>query len=62
MDALATAIVEGASLIKQIFTSASAEGNVTALDQEAALDTISSVVQNFAAFFTELISAIIGKL
>ena len=63
MDALATAIIEGASLIKQVFTSAAAEGNVTSvMDQETTLETLSSVVQNFAAFFTELISAIIGKL
>jgi hypothetical protein len=62
MDALATAIVEGASLIKQIFISTSAEGNITSLDQETAVEMLSSVVQNFATFFTELLSAIAGKL
>ena len=63
MEQLATAIVDGAHLVKQIFISAAnGEGNIVALDEEALLESISSIVQNLAAFLTQLVGEIIIKL
>ena len=63
MEELATAIVDGFNLIKQLFSSASAAGsNVAAIDHESLMESISSIVQNIAAFVTELAGAIITRI
>jgi hypothetical protein len=63
MEQLATAIVDGAHLIQQIFVAAAnGEGNIVALDQQTLLDGLSSIVQNMAAFLTQLVGEIIIKL
>lgn len=63
MEELATAIVDGASLIKQLFSSAAgAEGNIVAIDEATLWETMSTIVQNIAAFMTQLFGEIVTKL
>jgi hypothetical protein len=63
MEELASAIVDGINLVKLLFADASAaEGNTIAIDQESLMDGISSIVQNIAAFVTELTGLIVTKL
>jgi len=63
MDELATAIVDAASILKNLVDAAgNGQVNTAAVDQSALLQSISSIVQNMAAFFTELAGAIAGKL
>ena len=67
MDALATAIVDAASLFKSLLDGASGPGgnavvNVVALSQGDVLHSLTSIVQNLATFVTELLGAIAGKL
>jgi hypothetical protein len=67
MDSLATAIMDAASLFRSLIDSASGSGenavaNVVALSQADVLHSLTSIVQNLAAFVTELLGAIAGKL
>jgi hypothetical protein len=67
MDSLATAIVDAASLFRSLLDSASGAGgnavaNVVALSQADVLHSLTSIVQNLAAFVTELLGAIAGKM
>jgi hypothetical protein len=63
MDALATAIVDAASVLKNLVDAAGdGQANVAAVDQADLLESISSIVQNVAAFLTELAGNIAGKL
>jgi len=67
MDALATAIVDAASLFRNLLDGASEPGgnmiaNVVAVSQGDVLQSLTSIVQNLAAFVTELLGAIAGKL
>jgi alpha-D-ribose 1-methylphosphonate 5-triphosphate synthase subunit PhnH len=67
MDALATAIVDAASLFRSLLDGTSEPGgnivaNVVAVSQEDMLQSLTSIVQNLAAFVTELLGVIAGKL
>lgn len=67
MDALARAIVDAASLFRSLLDSATAPGgnevaNVVALSQADVMQSLTSIVQNLAAFVTELLGTIAGKL
>ncbi len=63
MEQLATAIIDGVHLIKQLLIAAgNGEGNVVALDEQALWEGISSIVQNLTAFLTQLAGEIATKL
>jgi len=63
MEELATAIVDGVSLFSQLFNAATdGGGNVMAIDQATMWESISSIVQNLAAFVTELAGEIASKI
>jgi hypothetical protein len=67
MDALATAIVDAASLFKNLLDSASGPGgnavaNVVTLSQGDVLHSLTTIVHNLATFVTDLLGAIAGKL
>ena len=62
MEQLADAIIESAALVKQIFSSAAtAEGDVIALDKSAIWESVSSIVQNFSVFITQVIGEMASK-
>ena len=63
MEELATAIVDGASLMKQLFSlAAGTEGNIVPIDETTVLETLSSIAQNITSFVTELVGQILTKL
>jgi hypothetical protein len=62
MEELATAIVDATVLLRDLIDGATAQGNVAAADQGEVWESISSIVQNLAAFVTELAGQIAGKL
>ncbi len=67
MDSLATAIVDAASLFRSLLDHAAEPGgnavaNVVALSQADVLHSLTSIVQNLAAFVTELLGAIAGRI
>ena len=59
MEQLAQAIIDGASLIKQVLTDmAGADSGGNALSDTELWQDITSIVQNFAGFLTQLIGEI----
>lgn len=63
MKELATAIVDAASVLKNLVDGAGdGQVNVAAVDQSDLLQSISSIVQNLAAFLTELAGAIAAQM
>ncbi len=63
MEELASAIIDGFSLVKQLFAAATGEGgNVVSMDEGTFLESISSIIQNFTAFMTELAGEIATKV
>ena len=63
MEELARAITDSFSLIKQLLAAATGEGgNVVSMDEAAVLESISSILQNVAAFMTELVGEIATKV
>jgi hypothetical protein len=63
MEELATAIVDAASVLKNLVDGAGdGQVNVAGVDQSDLLQSISSIVQNLAAFLTELAGAIAAQL
>jgi len=62
MEQLAAAIMESAALVKQIFISAAtAQGDAIVLDKSDVWESISSIVQNFTGFFTQIVGEIALK-
>jgi hypothetical protein len=62
MEQLAEAIMESAALIKQIFISAAtAQGDTIVLDKSDVWESISTIVQNFTAFMTQVVGEIAAK-
>lgn len=63
MEYLANAILDMASLIKLSLTGvANAEGNFTALDVTSLTESVSSIAENMAAFFVQLVAEILTIL
>ncbi|MCJ7769594.1 MAG: hypothetical protein MUO92_03850 [Dehalococcoidales bacterium] len=62
MEQLTEAIMESAALIKQIFISAAtAQGDAIVLDKSDVWESISTIVQNFTAFMTQVVGEIAAK-
>ena len=62
MEQLTEAIMESAALIKQIFISAAtAQGDAIVLDKSDVWESISTIVQNFTAFMTQVVGEIALK-
>ncbi len=62
MDSLVEAITGTADLIKDLFARVvSGEGNIVVQDQDTFWDSLSSIAQNLASFFSELVGEIATK-
>ena len=63
MEQLARVIIDGASLIKQVLTNlADADSSGAALNDTELWQDITSIVENFAGFLTQLVGEGIGRI
>ncbi len=63
MEELATAIVDAASVLKNLVdATGDGQGNAVAVNQADLLQSISAIIQNLASFLAELAGSVAAKL